>query len=58
MNYSVTSQKVHYQLMNFANNTTFGGNAPLLWSGAVNPFVDTIANPIDVERFYGEWTGP
>ncbi len=57
VNYSVTSQKVHYKLMNFANNSTFGGNAPLLWSGAINPFVDTIANPIDVERFYGEWTG-
>lgn len=57
VNYSVTSQKVHYKLMNFANNSTFGGNAPLLWSGVVNPFVDTIANPIDVERYYGEWTG-
>ncbi len=57
VNYSVTSQKVHYGLMNLANNTTFGGNAPLLWTGALNPFVDTIANPVPVERYYGEWTG-
>jgi iron complex outermembrane receptor protein len=56
-NYSVTAQKVSYGLMNFVNNSTFGGNAPLLWTGAINPFVDTIANPPDVERFYGEWTG-
>lgn len=57
VNYSVTSQKVHYGLMNLANNTTFGGYAPLLWTGALNPFVDTIANPVAVERYYGEWTG-
>ncbi|MEI6467790.1 MAG: TonB-dependent receptor, partial [Verrucomicrobiota bacterium] len=56
-NYSVTAQKVSYGLMNFANNSTFGGNAPLLWTGAINPFVDTIANPPGVERYYGEWTG-
>ncbi|MBL9200207.1 MAG: TonB-dependent receptor [Opitutaceae bacterium] len=56
-NYSVTAQKVSYGLMNMANNTTFGGNAPLLWTGAINPFVDTIANPTAVTRYYGEWTG-
>ncbi len=56
-NYSVTAQKVGYQLMNFANNTTFGGNAPLLWTGVINPFVDTVAFPPAVERFYGDWTG-
>ncbi len=56
-NYSVTAQKVSYGLMNLANNTTFGGNAPQLWTGAINPFVDTIANPAAVTRYYGEWTG-
>jgi outer membrane receptor protein involved in Fe transport len=56
-NYSVTAQKVSYGLMNLANNTTFGGNAPLLWTGAINPFVDTIANPAALTRYYGEWTG-
>ncbi len=56
-NYSVTAQKVSYGLMNLANNTTFGGNAPLLWTGVINPFVDTIANPTALERYYGEWTG-
>lgn len=57
VNYSKSSQKVHYGLANFANNTTFGGYAPLLWNGTINPFVDTIANPIGWERYYGEWTG-
>ncbi len=57
VNYSVSSQKVHYGLGNFANNTTFGGYAPLLWTGVVNPFVDTIAHPVGWERYYGEWTG-
>ena len=57
VNYSVSKQKVHYGLGNFANNTTFGGYAPLLWTGAINPFVDTIANPVGWERYYGEWTG-
>ncbi len=57
VNYSVTSQKVSYGLMNLVNNTTFGGNAPLLWTGTLNPFVDTIANPLALERYYGEWTG-
>jgi len=57
VNYSVSKQKVHYGLGNFANNTTFGGYAPLLWTGAINPFVDTVANPIGWERYYGEWTG-
>lgn len=56
-NYSVTAQKVSYGLMNMTNNTTFGGNAPLLWTGAINPFVDTVANPADLTRYYGEWTG-
>lgn len=31
-------------------------NAPLLWTGVINPFVDTIAHPTDVTRYY-EWTG-
>lgn len=57
VNYSKSSQKVHYGLANFANATTFGGYAPLLWNGTVNPFVDTIANPIGWDRYYGEWTG-
>lgn len=57
VNYSVSKQKVSYGLANFANNTTFGGYAPLLWTGAVNPFVDTIANPVGWDRYYGEWTG-
>ena len=56
-NYSVSAQKVSYGLMNLVNNSTFGGYAPLLWSGVINPFVDTIANPVAVERYYGEWTG-
>jgi iron complex outermembrane recepter protein len=57
VNYSVSSQKVSYGLGNFANNTTFGGYAPLLWTGAVNPFVDTVANPVGWDRYYGEWIG-
>jgi iron complex outermembrane receptor protein len=57
VNYSVSRQKVSYGLGNFFNNTTFGGFAPQLWTGAVNPFVDTIANPVGWERYYGEWTG-
>lgn len=57
VNYSVSRQKVFYGLGNFANNTTFGGFAPLLWTGAINPFVDTVANPIGWPRYYGEWTG-
>jgi iron complex outermembrane recepter protein len=57
VNYSVSKQKVSYGLGNFNNNTTFGGYAPVFWSGGVNPFVDTVANPIGWSRFYGEWTG-
>ncbi len=57
VNYSVSKQKVSYGLGNFANTTTFGGYAPLLWTGVVNPFVDTIANPVGWSRYYGEWTG-
>jgi outer membrane receptor protein involved in Fe transport len=57
VNYSVTSQKIDYPLMNLTNATTFGGNAPLLWTGVLNPFVDTIAHPLDLERYYGRWTG-
>ncbi len=57
VNYSVSKQKVHYGLANFFNATTFGGYAPLLWRGDINPFVDTIANPIGWDRYYGEWTG-
>jgi len=57
VNYSRSSQKVSYGLANFFNATTFGGYAPLLWTGAINPFVDTLANPIDWSRYYGEWTG-
>ncbi len=57
VNYSVSKQKVSYGLANFANNNAFGGYAPLLWTGVVNPFVDTIANPISWDRYYGEWTG-
>ena len=56
-NYSVSSQKVFYDLMNLANATTFGGNATLLYNGTLNPFVDTIAHPIDFPRWYGDWTG-
>jgi iron complex outermembrane recepter protein len=57
VNYSVTSQKIDYPLMNLTNATTFGGNAPLLWTGALNPFVDSVAHPLDLERYYGRWTG-
>lgn len=57
VNYSVTSQKVSYGLMNLTVDNVFGGHAALLWTGALNPFVDTIANPIPVERYYGNWTG-
>jgi outer membrane receptor protein involved in Fe transport len=57
VNYSVSRQKVFYGLGNFANNTTFGAYAPLLWNGTVNPFVDTVANPVGWSRYYGEWTG-
>lgn len=57
VNYSVTSQKIDYPLMNLTNATTFGGNAPLLWTGVLNPFVDTLAHPLDLERYYGRWTG-
>ena len=56
-NYSVSAQKVFYDLMNLANATTFGGNATLLYNGTINPFVDTLANPIDFPRWYGDWTG-
>ena len=57
VNYSQSRQKVSYGLANFFNNTTFGGFAPLLWNGTINPFVDTLANPIDWSSYYGEWTG-
>jgi outer membrane receptor protein involved in Fe transport len=57
VNYSVTSQKIDYPLMNLTNATTFGGNAPLLWTGGLNAFVDTIAHPLELERYYGRWTG-
>ncbi len=57
LNYSVTAQKVSYGLGNFANTTTFGGYQGLLFNGTVNPFVDTIANPLDVVKYFGEWTG-
>ena len=57
VNYSVTSQKVFYGLMNMANTTTFGGYQGLLFTGEINPFVDTIAHPVNFERYYGEWTG-
>ncbi|MBL9210112.1 MAG: TonB-dependent receptor [Opitutaceae bacterium] len=57
INYSKSSQKVDYGLANFANNTTFGGYAPLLWNGTINPFVDTIAHPLGWPRYYGDWTG-
>jgi outer membrane receptor protein involved in Fe transport len=56
-NYSVTSQKVSYALMNLVNTGGFGGNAALLYSGAINPFVDTVLHPAPVTRYYGEWTG-
>ena len=57
VNYSRSTQKVSYGLANFFNNATFGGFAPLLWTGAINPFVDTLANPIGWSRYYGEWVG-
>ena len=57
VNYSVSAQKVSYGLANFANTTTFGGYQSLFFTGAVNPFVDTIANPVGWDRYYGEWTG-
>jgi iron complex outermembrane receptor protein len=60
VNYSVSRQKVSYGLGNFnfpAAGHVFGGYAPLLWNGTVNPFVDTIANPVGWPRYYGEWTG-
>jgi outer membrane receptor protein involved in Fe transport len=57
VNYSVTAQKLWYGLGNFANTTQFGGYQTLFFNGTVNPFVDTIANPVAWERYYGEWTG-
>ncbi len=57
VNYSVSKQKVSYGLGNFANTTTFGGYQGLFFNGTINPFVDTIANPIGWSRYYGEWTG-
>lgn len=57
LNYSVTAQKVSYGLGNFANTTTFGGYQGLFFNGTINPFVDTITNPVDFTRYYGEWTG-
>lgn len=57
VNYSVSRQKVAYGLGNFANTTTFGGYQGLFFTGAVNPFVDTVANPIGWSKYYGEWTG-
>jgi iron complex outermembrane recepter protein len=60
VNYSVSRQKVFYGLGNFnfpAAGNVFGGYAPLLWNGTVNPFVDTVANPVGWPRYYGEWIG-
>ena len=57
VNYSVTAQKVAYGLMNLNRTDVFGGHASLLYTGVLNPFVDTIANPLDVTKYYGEWTG-
>ena len=57
VNYSVTAQKLWYGLGNFANATQFGGYQTLFFNGTINPFVDTIANPVGWERYYGEWTG-
>ena len=57
VNYSVNAQKVSYALMNMANTTTFGGYQGLLFNGAINPFVDTFASPINFQQYYGEWTG-
>ncbi|MEO6243882.1 MAG: TonB-dependent receptor, partial [Opitutaceae bacterium] len=57
VNYSVSKQKVSYRLGNFANTTTFGGYQGLFFNSTINPFVDTVANPIGWSRYYGEWTG-
>lgn len=57
VNYSVTTQKVSYGLMNLSNTNAFGGQQGLLFTGALNPFVDTVAHPLDITRYYGEWLG-
>jgi len=41
LNYSRSAPMVKDGLANVANNRTFGGYAPRLWNGTINPFVDT-----------------
>jgi len=55
--YDVNMQSFYYSLMNLANTTTFGGDAGLLYTGQLNPFVDTVAFPTHANAYYGYWHG-
>ena len=57
MIYDANVQTFYYSLMNLANTTTFGGDAALLYNGVINPFVDTVAYPTNVNSYYGYWHG-
>jgi outer membrane receptor protein involved in Fe transport len=53
--YSNVSTLIQYGLMDFNNTTNFGAQAPLLYKGLYNPFVDSLLNEQKIEQYYGTW---
>jgi iron complex outermembrane recepter protein len=53
--YSHASTLIQYGLMDFNNTTNFSANAPLVYKGLYNPFVDSAVNEQKIEQYYGTW---
>ena len=53
--YSHASTLIQYGLMQFNSTMNSGAQAPLVYKGLYNPFVDSLLNEQKIEQYYGTW---